>query len=133
MSAEQCEAADVGPSQRRNLVTQGQWRRISRGVFDTGHVPSGLHPYDIDRLRSAWSALLANRRAIAVGACALVLHGVEGLPHRLVPEAALPRGAAGRSPDGVVLRQYSPTPRRSRYRAARWSRWNRLSSRRYHC
>ncbi|MFC8801676.1 type IV toxin-antitoxin system AbiEi family antitoxin domain-containing protein [Promicromonospora sp. NPDC057138] len=111
VSAAQCEAAGVGASRRRNLVARGRWQRVTRGVFDAGGVPAGLHPYDVDRLRSVWSALLANRRAIAVGACALMLHGVEGLPRRLVPEAALPRGAAGRSPDGFVLRQYGPTPK----------------------
>lgn len=110
VSAAQCETVGVGASQRRNLVARGPWQRVARGVFDTGDVPAGLHPYDVDRLRSAWSALLANRRAIAVGACALVLHGIEGLPRRLVPEAALPRGAAGRCPDGFVVRQYGPTP-----------------------
>ncbi|WP_285105166.1 type IV toxin-antitoxin system AbiEi family antitoxin domain-containing protein [Promicromonospora sp. MEB111] len=106
VSAEQCEAAGVGPSRRRNLVAGGAWRRVARGVFDTGTVLADLHPYDIARLRAVWSTLLANRRAIAVGACALMLHGVQGLPRHLVPESALPRGAAGRARDGTTLRQY---------------------------
>ncbi|WP_033327431.1 type IV toxin-antitoxin system AbiEi family antitoxin domain-containing protein [Promicromonospora sukumoe] len=106
VSAEQCDAVGVGPSRRRSFVTGGAWRRVIRGVYDTGDVPVGLHPHDAARQRAAWTALLTNRRAIAVGACALVLHGVQGLPRRITPEYALPRGAAGRPRDGIVLRQY---------------------------
>jgi hypothetical protein len=108
VSTAQCGAVDVGASQRRNLVVRGTWQRVTAGVFDTGDVPDHLHPYDVDRLRSAWSALLANPRSIAVGACALVLHGVKGLPRCLVPEAALPGGTSGRPRDGIVFRQYAP-------------------------
>jgi hypothetical protein len=106
VSSEQCDAVGVGPSRRRNLVTSGSWRRVTRGVFDTGDVRTGLHAYDVDRLRSAWTALLTNPWAIAVGACALVLHGVKGLPRRIVPEATFPGGGARRSRDGIVFRQY---------------------------
>jgi hypothetical protein len=106
VSSRQCDAVGVGPSRRRNLVTGGSWRRVTRGVFDTGDVPTGLHAYDVDRLRSAWTALLTNRRAIAVGACALVLHGVKGLPRRIAPEATFPSGGARRSRDGIAFRQY---------------------------
>ncbi|MFI8527654.1 type IV toxin-antitoxin system AbiEi family antitoxin domain-containing protein [Promicromonospora sukumoe] len=106
VSAEQCEAAGVGPSRRHNLVAEGAWHRVTRGVFDTGSTPADLHPNDVARLRAVWSALLANRRAIAVGTGALMLHGVQGLPRRLAPESALPRGAAGRAREGTTLRQY---------------------------
>jgi hypothetical protein len=106
VSSEQCDAAGVGPSRRRNLITGGSWRRVTRGVFDTGDVRTGLHPYDVDRLRSAWTALLTNSRSIAVGACALALHGVKGLPRRIVPEVTFPGGGARRSRDGISFRQY---------------------------
>ncbi|WP_454854302.1 type IV toxin-antitoxin system AbiEi family antitoxin domain-containing protein [Promicromonospora soli] len=106
VSSAQCDGAGVGSSMRRNLVTGGSWQRVTRGVFDTGDVRHGLHPYDRDRLRSAWTALLANRRAIAAGACALVLHGVKGLPRRITPEATFPGGAARKSRDGITFRQY---------------------------
>lgn len=106
VSSGQCDAAGVGPSRRRNLVARGSWHRVTRGVLDTGDVPPGLHPYDVDRLRSAWSALLTNRLAIAVGSCALVLHGIKGLPRRIIPEVTFPRGTARRSRDGIVFRQY---------------------------
>lgn len=107
MSSWQCDAVDVGPSQRRNLVAGGSWQRVTRGVFDTGSAPSGLHPFDVDRLRAAWSALLTNRHAISVGMCALALHGVKGLPRRITPEVTFPHGAARKSRAGIVFRQYA--------------------------
>ena len=110
VSAEQCDAADIGPSRRRNLVARGGWRRLTRGVYDTSETPGGLHRYDVDRLRSAWTALLANRRAIAAGACALVLHGVQGLPRRIAPEATFAHGVARKSRDGITFRQYTSEP-----------------------
>lgn len=110
VSAEQCDAADIGPSRRRNLVARGGWRRLTRGVYDTGETPGGLHRYDVDRLRSAWTALLANRRAIAAGACALVLHGIQGLPRRIAPEATFAHGVARKSRDGITFRQYASEP-----------------------
>lgn len=106
VSTGQCEAAGVGASRRRNLVVRGGWRHVTRGVFDTTVVPAEMHPYDVDRLRSAWTALLANPLAIAVGACALVLHGVQGLPRRIMPEASFAGGVARKSRDGIVFRQY---------------------------
>ncbi|MFD6448446.1 hypothetical protein ACFWEJ_25310 [Promicromonospora sp. NPDC060204] len=106
VSAEQCEAVGVGPSRRRNLVARGGWRRVTRRVFDTTAVPAEMHPYDVDRLRSAWTALLANPLAIAVGACALVLHGVQGLPRKITPEATFAGGVARKSRDGIAFRQY---------------------------
>lgn len=106
VSSAQCDAAGVGPSRRRNLVAGGSWQAVTRGVFDTGDIRSGLHAFDVDRLRSAWTALLANRQGVAVGACALVLHGVTGLPRRIVPEVTFPGGTARKSRDGIVFRQY---------------------------
>ncbi|MFI6427089.1 hypothetical protein [Promicromonospora sp. NPDC050880] len=107
LPSQQCDAAGVGPSRRRNLVARGGWRRVTRCVLDTGATPEGLHVYDIERRRAAWTALLANPRAIAVGCCALALHGVAGLPRRIVPEAALPRGTARKARDGIAFRQYA--------------------------
>jgi len=43
--------------------------------------------------------------AIAVGACALALHGVAGLPLDIRPEVALPRGTFGKDRDGIRVRQ----------------------------
>ena len=45
-------------------------------------------------------------RSIAVGPCALALLGVQGLPERVVPQAALPGGRALESRDGIHLRMF---------------------------
>ncbi|UCN13763.1 hypothetical protein LFM56_12725 [Cellulomonas iranensis] len=64
---------------RGGPVVPGEPDRVDRG-------------HDHRRRRAAWTALLAlgPERAVAVGACALALHGVEGLPRTIRPEAALP-------------------------------------------
>ncbi|ADG74003.1 conserved hypothetical protein [Cellulomonas flavigena DSM 20109] len=67
------------------------------------------------RRRSAWTALLAlgPERAVAVGACALALYGVEGLPRDIRPEASLEAGDAGGAT--VVAEDGGPAgPRRPR-------------------
>ncbi len=45
--------------------------------------------------------------AIAVGPCALALHGVRGLPLHIVPEVALPSVHPRRTRDGIRVRQFS--------------------------
>lgn len=64
------------------------------------------------RRRAAWLALLAlgPDRAVATGGCALALHGVQGLPVRLRPEAALPDGTVRRPGGGIVVRCVDPGP-----------------------
>lgn len=109
VSAGQCDTYGVTSGRRRRLVALGVWRRLTRGVFDTG-VDTGLHPYDLRRLRSAWLALLAYPGAAAVGSCALALLGVAGLPPEIAPEAAFPHRSGRVSRDGVLLRQYRRFP-----------------------
>lgn len=46
--------------------------------------------------------------AIGVGACALALHGVEGLPRDIGSEVALPGGSAGRHRSDVRVRTFGP-------------------------
>lgn len=110
VSSAQCDAHDVGNARRRRLVTTGRWRRPTRGVFDTGKPDADLHPNDLSRLRSAWLALLAYPGSASVGACALALLGVAGLPKNLTPEAAFPDGSGREPRDGIVLRQYRRFP-----------------------
>lgn len=45
--------------------------------------------------------------AIAVGSCALALHGANGLPRDIQPEVALPSGRSGLGRDGIRVRQLS--------------------------
>ena len=67
----------------------------------TGGEVDVLRDPDHRRRRAVWTALLAlgPERGVAVGCGALALHGVQGLPLVIRPEAALPR-ADGRAPRG---------------------------------
>lgn len=103
----QARASGLTDGQVRGLVARGEWLRIARGVYDTSGVPVREQPFGARRRRAAWAALLAfGPGAVAVGACALVLHGIEGLPVAIRPEAALPRGVNRVDRDGVRLRQF---------------------------
>ncbi|WP_456819006.1 type IV toxin-antitoxin system AbiEi family antitoxin domain-containing protein [Cellulomonas sp. URHB0016] len=103
VSATQCDAEGVGIGVRRRLVSTGAWDCPTRGVYDPE--PRARRPLDDLRQRSAWLGLLAyGPDAIAVGQCALALHGVAGLPSRITPEVALPAGRWGRPRDGMRVR-----------------------------
>src|SRR5699024_10848627 len=108
IAAYQCQQLGLSSDRRTGLVRRGQWNRVVRGVYDTtpGQVDPELDPTGW-RLRSAWLALLAYGAAtIAVGACALALHGVWGLPIDLQPEAALPGGHDARPHGKIRLRRF---------------------------
>ncbi|MCB7134984.1 type IV toxin-antitoxin system AbiEi family antitoxin domain-containing protein [Cellulosimicrobium marinum] len=111
LSAAQCDEHGVGAHRRGRLVAQGRWTRPTRGVYDTRTTPvrrrTGPGVHDHVRRRSALLGLLAfGEDAIAVGPCALVLHGVEGVAADVRPQVALPGGRAALSRDGVALRQF---------------------------
>lgn len=62
---------------------------------------------DDRRRRAAWLGLLAyGPEAIAVGQCALALHGVAGLPMQIQPQVALPARRALRPRDGIRVRYF---------------------------
>ena len=92
----------------RGLVARREWHRPTSGVLDLRTPPpAGVSVHDHARRRAAWLALLTyGPESISVGACALVLHGIEGTPLRLRPEAALPGASDRRSRDGIALRQF---------------------------
>lgn len=76
--------------------------------------------FDVARRKSAWTGLLAmGPDAIAVGCCALALHGVAGLPTQLPPEVTLAKARAAGGPSGVLVRRYQHVPVRVRH--AGWS------------
>ena len=107
MDVDQCEASGVTRSRRRALVTSGELRRVTRGVFLVG--AREVEPAELDqaRRRAAWTALLAyGPGAIAVGKCALALHGVLGLPVSITPEAAVVRGRDRTDREGIRLREF---------------------------
>ena len=108
IAAHQCRRLGLSSDRLTGLVRRGQWRRITLGVYDT--IPRQVDPRadrTAWRRRSAWLALLAyGPDAIAVGGCALALHGIWGLPIDLTPEAALPGGHLARPRDGIRLRRF---------------------------
>lgn len=111
VSAQQCTEHGVGAHRRSRLVEQRRWRRLMRGVFDTDPVAvearASPDVHDHRRRRAAWLGLLAyGPEAIAVGPCALVLLGVQGVRTDVTPEVTLPGARAARSRDGVHLRQF---------------------------
>lgn len=113
LDAEQCDAAGVGAARRAALRRAGLLVPVARGVHDAAPAldvaaggRAGWAGDDLDevrRRRAAWTALLALGRehAVATGACALALLGVQGLPRVLRPEAALLDGSH-RAPGGGV-------------------------------
>lgn len=110
VSAAQCDEHGVDAHRRSRLVDQRRWSRLTRGVFDTALgllAAPAAGSYDRRRLRAAWLALLAyGPESIAVGPCALVLLGVQGVGPDVVPQVTLPGARAAVSRDGIRLRQF---------------------------
>ncbi|GEL98557.1 hypothetical protein CTE05_21040 [Cellulomonas terrae] len=107
VSAGQCDRAGVGTARRARLVRDGCWGLPTRAVFDVEPGRDRRVDADHRRRRAAWLGMLAfGPRAIAVGPCALALHGVEGLPGNLHPEIALPGRSAGRHRDDIRVRTF---------------------------
>jgi hypothetical protein len=77
---------------------------------------------DHRRRRAACLALLAyGPNAIAVGQCALVMLGVQGLPREVRPEVAVQGGSSRAGRDGIVVRRFAgaiPTVRRGAFAVA---------------
>ncbi|CAM3330132.1 type IV toxin-antitoxin system AbiEi family antitoxin domain-containing protein [Occultella aeris] len=102
----QCARLGISELRIANLVRSGLWHRLVRGVYDCGEPAVGdLH--DHQRRRAAWLGLLgAGPDAIAVGVCALALHGVWGLPARIAPEVSLPGARGNRGPASIRVRRF---------------------------
>jgi hypothetical protein len=114
----------LGAHRRNRLVVAGRWVKVAHGVYDTDPTPparrTGPDAIDRRRLRRVWAALLAHGPdAVAVGASALALMGVQGLPVDLVPEITLPGARFGRTASGLVVRQYEAGSRLRVVRGAR--------------
>lgn len=112
VSTRQCARTGLDKGRRRRLVASGRAAVPTFGVVDlspllteTGR-PLGEGPVDLRR-RSACLALLAHGpHATAVGACALALLGVQGLPRAIRPEVMLPARSGRRRRDGIVVRRF---------------------------
>lgn len=120
ISARQCDELGISSDRRTALVRHGVWRRVVRSVYDCQLPTEAGNAFDRRRRRSAWIALLAaGPDAVATGMCALVLHGVWGLPQVIAPEAMLPGVRANRGPVGVRIRRGPRTGRIVRVGSAR--------------
>ena len=121
LSVQQCYSADVDRRRIRRLVQHGIWRREGDRVVDTDPTPPSARMrddyFDHVRRRSAVKGLLIWPGTAAVGAAALALHGVAGLPRHVAPEISFPRGAHHRGRDGVIVRQYG------NFRTVRYGSW----------
>lgn len=110
VSKAQCDAAGIDKHALALLVRQGRWTRVVRCVYDTDPEPVERRVrddyHDHVRRRAAWLGMLAVPDGIATGACALVLHGLEGLASGILPEAARPGGMYAEVGAGVTLRRY---------------------------
>lgn len=112
VSTAQCDRDGLGRYRRHRLVASGGARVATRGVLDLGPVLAevGLAADGPDerRRRSAYLALLTHGpAAVAVGQCALAMHGVEGLPLSVPAEVALPAGMGREARDGVAVRRFA--------------------------
>ena len=105
VSTWQCDSHGMTDRRRSTLVRWGTWDRLVTGVYDTHEAQPGLHDFDIERWKAVWLALCAYPTAVALGGCALMMHGVAGLPRTITPEVAVPRGSARRPRGGIVVRQ----------------------------
>jgi hypothetical protein len=107
LTTAQCRELGVSPTRVARLLDSGEWRRVVRGVYDTDPTPIGSRHPDHRRRRAAFAAKLTlGPDSVVVGACALALHGVWGLPVALVPEASLPGGRRAYSRDGIHARMF---------------------------
>jgi hypothetical protein len=107
VSIAQCRARGLTDKDVGGLVRRGEVARVARGVYDTCTTAVLGRSWDARREMAAWAGLLAfGDETVAVGVCALVLHGVRGLPATIRPEAAVPHGRNRRDRDGIALRQF---------------------------
>lgn len=115
LSTLQCEELGIGRETRRRLVRHQRWTSPARTVYDTDPVPLEHRVRDdlfahAARWRTWFALLVHGPDTIATGACALVLHGVSGLPRGFPLEVA----RADRSPrlrrHGVAVVDYLPFP-----------------------
>jgi hypothetical protein len=103
----QCRELGVSLTRVARQLDSGAWKRVARGVYDTDSTPIWSRHPDRRRRRAAFAAKLAlGPESVVVGACALALHGVWGLPITLEPQAALPGGRRAYSRDGIHARMF---------------------------
>lgn len=115
LSTLQCEELGIGREVRRRMVKHLRWTSPARSVYDTDPAPLE------DRVKADWfdhvarwrtwfALLLHGPDTIATGGCALVLHGVSGLPRDFPLEVARQDRSPRRRRHGVAVVDYPPFP-----------------------
>ncbi|WP_051433012.1 type IV toxin-antitoxin system AbiEi family antitoxin domain-containing protein [Promicromonospora kroppenstedtii] len=115
LSTAQCEQLGIGREARRRLVRQVRWTSPARGVYDTDPVPLASRVRDnwfehAARWRTWFALLLHGPDAVATGCCALVLHGVAGLPRDFPLEVARKDRSPRRTKHGAAVVAYAEFP-----------------------
>ncbi|GAA1725214.1 hypothetical protein GCM10009809_21240 [Isoptericola hypogeus] len=106
VSIGQCREHGMTDQQVGTLVGTKRWRRVMLGVLDPGVPATGLHDaFDRARRRGAIVGSLAFPGSVVTGVPALVLHGVQGAPRRVLPEVTFPNGAPRTSEKPVRVRR----------------------------
>lgn len=106
VSTRQARSAGLTDAQLHRLVRSRRWRRVVRGVYDTGEPGIlDLDAYDRRRRRAAVLGPLAYPGSITTGVAALVLHGVQGAPTTVTPEVTMPDRTARTGSDAVRVRR----------------------------
>jgi hypothetical protein len=110
LSTRQLVSSGIDKDRIARLCRVGTLVRQLRGVYAAdGLVPPVTtvgQQLDRARRRSAFTGALAHGPdAVATGLCALVLHGVHGVPAKVRPEVALPKGADRVNASGVRIRR----------------------------
>ncbi|MFI8528327.1 hypothetical protein ACIGB8_27970 [Promicromonospora sukumoe] len=118
LSTVQCEELGIGREVRRRMVGQRRWTSPARGVYDTDPVPLDSRIRDdwfdhAARWRTWFALLVHGDDAVATGCCALVLHGVSGLPRDFPLEVAREDRSPRRTRHDVVVVDYPPFPTES--------------------
>lgn len=103
----QCDEHGLRRGTRAALVANGSWSKVARDVFDVSAEPAKYPATDWSHRRNAVMALLATGpESIAVGASALALLGVQGLPPTSKAAVAVARGRSARPRFGAPLHQF---------------------------
>jgi hypothetical protein len=97
------------------MVRHRRWTSPARSVYDTDPVPLPSRVrddwFDHSARWRTWFALLVHGPdTIATGGCALVLHGVSGLPRDFPLEVARQDGSPRHRRHGVAVVDYRPFP-----------------------
>ncbi|MGW2094489.1 hypothetical protein [Promicromonospora sukumoe] len=118
LSADQCEELGIGREVRRRMVGQLRWTSPARGVYDTDPVPLNNRIRDdwfdhVARWRTWFALLVHGPDGVATGCCALVLHGVSGLPRDFPLEVAREDRSPRRTRHDVPVVDYPAFPTES--------------------